>query len=444
MILASIPSLRVFRTRHSSPPFVFLLCLLALPLVSPAAIRYVDNSGSPVCSNGPSNGSEASPWCTIAYGVSHIASGDTLYVKNGTYNEELTISGPDGSAGAPTTISAYPGHKPTLRGNGNNTGRIRLNSVSYMTLTGFNVTNYNQGIFVDSSDHVIISQNIVYNIGQEGIHPHLNSSFITIDSNVVHDTGTWTADGEGIYVGSGSGTQDNTNNVTVKNNTIYNATNEGIEIKPGTHDCLVEGNLIYNVNTSDNGYGGGALEIDESTVSGNAWSSNPKHVVRNNIVHNVGPGSGSVLINSAMRLATGVTAYNNIVYGINSIGVGIRSENPSGDSYTRYIYHNTIDVTSARAFVNSGGTVDVKNNIGPSMANNMTVNSAYFVDHAAHDYRLVAGSAPINAGLDLTATVATDILGVSRLVGGAPDRGAYEYSIGSVPTPPTNVRLTVQ
>jgi hypothetical protein len=77
-----------------SKPLPWALVLLAglCSSAASAATKYVDNSGAPACSNSASNGSEAQPWCTVAYGVSHIASGDTLYVKRGTYNEAFTIT----------------------------------------------------------------------------------------------------------------------------------------------------------------------------------------------------------------------------------------------------------------------------------------------------------------------------------------------------------------
>src|SRR3990170_2098000 len=87
---------------------VLVLCLSASSAA--AGTFYVDNSGSPGCSNSPTNGSAANPWCTINYGIGRIASGDRLYVKAGTYNENVYINRPAGTGGAPTIIQVYPGH----------------------------------------------------------------------------------------------------------------------------------------------------------------------------------------------------------------------------------------------------------------------------------------------------------------------------------------------
>ena len=428
MIFCCAPAM--FSCFGQQPAVGMLLFLLTLPMLSAAAVRYVDNSGPPACSDSTGNGSATSPWCTVTYGVGHISSGDTLYVKSGTYNENLYISGPAGRASAPTVIQACPGGTVTLRGSGTNSDRVKIANTSYITFQGFIITNYNQGLFIDNSNNIIVRNCTVHDVGQEGIHPNSNSSYITIDSCTVFDTGVWRYNGEGIYIG-GIGTNDNTSRVTVRNSTVYNTTDEGIELKPGTHDCLIDGNTIHHNNTVSNGYNGAAIEVDESTITGESWPSNPSHVVRNNIIHDVGPGSGAALLNSGIRAGTGVTVYNNLIYNINSAGYGILADNNSSDTYTRGIYHNTVDLSSSRAVKVMGGATDVRNNIGPATSGNLAFSASFFVNRTGGDYHLVAGSAPINAGVDLRRVVPTDIAGVSRKANGAPDDGAYEFVQGT-------------
>lgn len=420
------------------PSMLFLLWLSAS---ANAATLYVDNSGSPACANNPSNGTQAAPWCTVTYGISRMASGDILMVKAGTYNETFTITGPAGTSGAPTTVRTFPGATVTLRGSGVDSGRIKIENTRYITLDGFIVTNYNQGIHINSSDHIVVQNNTVYHVGQEGIHAQFNSSFVTIQNNTVHDTRQWQFNGEGIYVGSGStNPADNTNNVIVKGNTVYNTNDESIEIKPGTHDNVVDGNNVSAglLDPTFASPSSGSIEINEAknVGSGNQnWPSNPNHIIRNNVVHDS---------KTAIRAGTGCTVYNNVVYNIASPYNGIYVDNLVSDSYTRKIYNNTVDIVSARAMVVTGGTADIKNNIGPATTSNLATSSAYFVNAAGHDYRLVTGAAPINVGADLTATVPTDIVGVSRSANLPPDLGAYEYASSSGPAPPTNLTAIIR
>lgn len=60
-------------------------------------------------------GSEAEPWRTINHALDQLSPGDTLYLREGTYFEELRVS-LVGRPGAPITIRSYPGEVATLDG----------------------------------------------------------------------------------------------------------------------------------------------------------------------------------------------------------------------------------------------------------------------------------------------------------------------------------------
>jgi hypothetical protein len=85
-----------------------------------------------------------------------------------------------------------------------------------------------------------------------------------------------------------------------------------------------------------------------------------------------------------------------------------------------------VNLPSDRAIVLSSGTTDVKNNIGPATTNNIATSDAYYVGKTAANYHLASGTAPINAGSNLTSIVPTDIEGTSRSTNPPPDLGAYE------------------
>ena len=286
--------------------FPCLLLLLFLPAPANAATRYVNNSGSPACSDSAGNGTLPAPYCTITYALSQSSSGDTVDVRTGTYTEYLSISGPAGTAGHPTVIQAYPGDSPILYGPNTSNGRVHITATSYITFSGFQITNYNQALYVENgSTHIVVSNLLVYNIGQQGITVDSNSSYVLLQGNTVHDTGQCCYNGEGFYIGTGSGGPlDNTNNVTLLNNTVYNTTDEGVELKPGTWNCIVDGNTFHNNNTANNGYGGAAIELDGVPDGVQRYSGNPNHIVRNNIVHSNGPGTGGYSINSGIHLGT--------------------------------------------------------------------------------------------------------------------------------------------
>ena len=110
-------------------------------------IYYVAKDGS---DDNP--GTEASPWLTIQHAADTIVAGDTVYVKNGIYNEWIYIgtsgahTGTSGTSDQPITYKAYPGHYPIIDGTGLadlgiTRGLVTLYSVSYITFEGFEIRN---------------------------------------------------------------------------------------------------------------------------------------------------------------------------------------------------------------------------------------------------------------------------------------------------------------
>ncbi len=89
------------------------------PLPQPAQ-RPRSTSGraffvNPVIGNNARNGSEKQPWKTIQHALPHLQPGDTLYLRGGTYFENIycAVAGlPD----KPITIRSYPGEQAILNG----------------------------------------------------------------------------------------------------------------------------------------------------------------------------------------------------------------------------------------------------------------------------------------------------------------------------------------
>jgi hypothetical protein len=397
-----------------------------------ASERYVDNSGSPTCSNDPSGGSQSDPWCTINYAARNAERGDVVYVKNGTYREDVYIDGKHGGVDY-IVLRNYPGHSPVIQGKGVESGRKKIVNSSFIKLIGFTITSFQQGLFVENSNNIILQNLKVHNIGQEAIRIRSNSSFVTLQDSVIHDTRKWKSNGEGVYIGTSPGQQpssppyDNTHDILVKNNSIYNTADECIEAKEGTYNVTIDGNTMQDclLDSSITSPGWGGVEVMEQEKF---YGSNPNHVIKNNIIRMAKTGIG---------VHTGATVFNNVIYGQTDSFRGISIDNSDADKYVRRIYHNTIDLPNARAVVSSGGAlVDIRNNIGPSAKDNMAAQNAFFVNKAAGNYRLAPGSAPIGAGANLADVVTQDIDGASRSAKPPPDLGAYEFR-ADPGTPPT-------
>ena len=80
-------------------PFLFLISLNSF-----SSTYYVAPSASG--GSNSNNGSISSPWETITYALTQLSAGDTLYLREGTYRESITIT-QDGSLGNVITIEAY-------------------------------------------------------------------------------------------------------------------------------------------------------------------------------------------------------------------------------------------------------------------------------------------------------------------------------------------------
>lgn len=400
---------------------VFTFLYLVLFICNVHAYNTPDRVVDTVSGNNANAGTIFAPWKTMTWAVANLASGEELWVKEGTYTEDWTIDGLTGSASNYTVIRAWPGHTVTLKSTGyTGSGRIKINNCDYLKLIGFNITYFNQGIFVEGgSTYIEIRDNTVYDVGQEAIHVKGNSSYVTIDNNIIYGTDKAGYNGEGIYIGDPDA-NDRTHHITISNNWIYTTTDdEAIDIKDAAHHVTIDGNLIYGAGSAYAYDEAGLINMDDD----GGYNANPEHIVKNNIIHDCGHASGA-----AIYADTGCSIYNNIIY---DCAYGISLRNTSGDSWTRYVYHNTMQTITSGLSISGTQTHNIRNNIGTTDTGecascNIAYNAAYFVNttEGTENFHLVAGSAPINAGVDLSSTVTTDIDGDAR----GTDIGADDYT----------------
>ncbi len=407
MILIKLRKMGLSRTFFITAGFLF--CLFAK-----AETYYVDKNHPGADNSNP--GTENQPWLTVQKGASVLQEGDTLFIKEGNYEGLFEFSGLSGTPEEPIVMQSFPGHRVIFKGQGVNTGRVKFTDCSYLEIKGIEITYFNEGLWIVGGTYISVDSVSVYYIGQEGVAVKENSSHILFENCRVFDMRKWQYNGEGFYIGTGSaGPKDNTSYVTVRNCVIYNTLDEAIEFKPGTHHCIAEGNLIYNATSAQTW---GAIEVNESILGVQSWNEDPEHIVRNNIVYSTN--------GTAIRIGTGGTVYNNVVYNLNSPYYGIYIDNKNGDSYPRNIYHNTVHLPSSRAIIVSSGTADVRNNIGPETTGNIPTDDQFYVsvESGSEDFRLVSGATPINAGIYVG--VDTDLLGTPRPQGDGYNMGAYE------------------
>lgn len=395
-----------------------LAVLLAVPAW--ATTRYVDANLGADCTSGNYSiasrnctGSDGNAYNTLLEGIGVTTAGDTLYIRAGTYTQQLheTSFAGTGTSGSPILVSRYQNEAAILRPSGSNIDILR---------------------FQDSTIHHVTIYGLELDCSQTGGTWSNNCVFLG-DSSFIDDSHHITLDTLTIHTAKGNCILGGGTNHTIKNNEVYLCgidDNNGFYFQ-GIRDSVIENNHVWNI---------GAFAIRVWNSGGSPKANN--NIIRNNRVHMSGFGIGidgaSETVSGGGGLTIGETGnliYNNLSYGNYRGG-----EVPSGASAPKF-YNNTFYGNVADLVIASGvNNAEVKNNIfynsgsgltndGTSTAtsNNLTTNPS-FVNAGSGDFHLQSGSAARDAGTTL-ASVTTDYDGVSRPQGGTYDIGAFEFVV---------------
>jgi len=275
-----------------------------------AAVYYVAPTGN---DNYP--GTEAQPWLTIQKAADTMVAGDMVYIKAGTYNEQVNPV----NSGAPAsyiTYSAYPGHTVTIDGTGITlpaySGLFNVQSREYIRIAGLRLINAssdlsNAGILVDNCNHIIIENNYTYNTISSSIGVW-NTSYVTVAGNEVQSC-CHGGQQECISIGGCSNFEVKYNHVH-HGNTGANA-KEGICIKDGSNNGKVFRNNVHDMNKV-------AFYVD-------AWDKHTYNIdIYQNIVHDNANVQGFALASEMEGLLENINVYNNLIYnnGYNGLVFG--------------------------------------------------------------------------------------------------------------------------
>lgn len=284
------------------------------------ATYYVATNGS----DNNSGNSLGSPFRTIGKGLSVIVAGDTLFIRGGSYSEDIdsgdqTIPVGTSWSNAPL-ISAYQAESVTLR-------RISLYA-SYIRYAIFQnlildvQSTAAEGVYLaDGTTHIRVIGCEIKNARVSGVmFPRIADGFNELINCDVHHSGT-SGRGHGLYIGS-------SNNIFEGNRIHHNASS---------------GMQVYN------GYG--------ETPSNN--------LIRNNRFYNNGTTPASTLGYFPFGIVLGSgnnnAAYNNLCYSTDGGGISTTSGATNSKIYNNTIYGNSS--TAYAVDLGGGGGTVVKNNI---------------------------------------------------------------------------------
>ena len=290
-----------------------------------AGTYYVAKSG-----NDANSGSEIAPWLSIQKAATTLNAGDTVYIKAGTYNEQVDVKN-SGTAGNPITFSGYAADVVTIDGTGislTDEGLLTVLNKSYIRITRLQIINAGPGdndcgILVSNSDHITIDNNYTTNTTSSGIGVW-QSNDIVVDGNEV-SAACKNGEQECITIAT-------TYNFEIKNNEVHHNGDgsiggEGIDVKDGSHNGSIHHNHVHHLNNRPGIY------VD-------SWDKYTHHIdVYANVVHDIAGADGFTLAAEEGGLLQYVNIFNNIAYNNYYNGISISN---AGDAASHPVEDCTI------------------------------------------------------------------------------------------------------
>jgi hypothetical protein len=398
-----------------------------------AATYHVATTGNDANTCGQSQ-SNATPKRTFASALVCLVAGDTLYIRGGTYTEQIDIQTANltGTDGKYITIAGFPGETVILRiaDAPRSYGPIKARGsrgwfiFDNLVLDGVNGGEGGGWQIRDGNHHFILRNLEIKNFKN-------HSAVLVMASNVIiqncklHDQ--ISTNGEpgtrhyGVYFHDG-------NDSVIEGNESYNNAGGGIQVygHEGTiNNLIIRNNRIHDNNTWPDIPVGGIV-VSKGSAAGPLTNVS----IYNNLVYKNGssPTAGNAPGIRVDTGATGTKIWNNTLYGNKGWGIVINNSM----TMNTYVQNNIVYGNTLGQIYNAGTNSILDHNLATN---------PNFVNVTSFDFRLQDNSPAIDAGVILS-QVTTDFRMNRRPQGFAHDVGAYEGSATSTSlSPPRNLKV---
>src|SRR3954470_12577327 len=225
---------------------MFTLWMACSPLL--AADYYVD--GSNAAANDANSGTAAAPWKTISKANQTLAPGDTVYIKQGSYNTPINPAR-SGTASGVITYRNYGSDNVQIT---QTTSAIYLIAKSYINVVGIHFYNLDQFLYFEGSSHNVLAYCTFDQMRNRGTW---SGSWLGRSSqyNWIHHCqfskwGYYTAGaadfGSDLYIGDDQSTTDHSDYNLIENNTLFHGGHDVMEVA-GSHN-VIRNNYFHNEN----------------------------------------------------------------------------------------------------------------------------------------------------------------------------------------------------
>ncbi|MBR4628590.1 MAG: DUF4434 domain-containing protein [Ruminococcus sp.] len=200
--------------------------------------------------------------------VKNAGAGDVIKVAPGEYlcGSQKLYSQAEGTAEKPIVLEALDKNDPpVLRGANTASGYILHITGDNWVVDGLKLTNSQKGIVLDNSNHTVIQNCEVCDIGAEAIAVRDGSSYCTVKSCYIHDTGLVSPGyGEGVYIGSSKEKTEfdfKCDHNKVIDCTFKNVAAEHVDVKEYTTGTEICGCTFYGDGMTGENYAGSFLDL---------------------------------------------------------------------------------------------------------------------------------------------------------------------------------------